>query len=296
MLAKEIMKREVSMKARPRLGRGIDALIPADAGFSSVADVIELPLDDIRPNPIQPRKDMGGEKLKELAQSIQIHGLISPILVRRVNSKYEIIAGERRYHACRMAGLQRVPAIIKDVSDDDSFKLSLIENLQREDLNPIEEAEAYATLYQQFGLTHQEIADSVMKDRSTITNSLRLLNLPEEMKASLREGTLTPGHARAILMIDSDDARGALYQQVITKGISVRETERRAALKRSSGPSKPAVDPVLDQISSHLTDLLSTKVTCTWTRKTGRITIEVSTRDDLQRIVSILSKSGDPLS
>lgn len=280
------------MKTRPRLGKGIDALIPADTRATSIADVIELPLGDIRPNPIQPRKNMVGEKLNELAQSIKMHGLISPILVRRVNNRYEIIAGERRYHACRIAGLEKVPAIVKDVSDDTSFKLSLIENLQREDLNPMEEAEAYATLREQFGLTHQEIADSVMKDRSTISNSLRLLGLPEDMKKSLRDGSLTPGHARAILMMESEEDRLNLYRQIISKGMSVREAERRAQLKKTA-PRRKASDPYLDGISAHLTDILSTRVICSWTRKHGRITIEVSSKEEMERIVSFLSRSSD---
>jgi len=231
----------------------------------------------------------------ELAQSIKIHGLLSPILVRRVNTRYEIIAGERRYQACRLAGLTKVPAIVKDVSDDTSFKLSLIENLQREDLNPMEEAEAYATLRDQFGLTHQDIADSVMKDRSTITNSLRLLGLPEDMKAAIREGALTPGHARAILMVDSEDGRRALFQQIISKGMSVREAERRATLRRSSGSGIKGSDPRLEQISLLLTDALSAKVICSWSRRKGRITIELTSREDLDRIVSILARSPSPL-
>ena len=194
------------MKVKPRLGRGIDALIPIDTNVPAPY-VMDLSLDEIRPNPIQPRKTIDTQGLSELAESIKSHGLISPILVRKFNTKYEIIAGERRYHACKMAGMSSVPVIVKDVSDNESFKLSLIENLQREDLNPMEESEAYQTLKEQFGLTHQEIAESVMKDRSTITNALRLMGLPEEMKEALRNGTITPGHARAILMMEPDSER-----------------------------------------------------------------------------------------
>ena len=152
------------MKVKPRLGKGIDALIPVDETDTSSL-VMELSLDEIRPNPIQPRKSIDKVKLSELAESIKVHGLISPILVRKFNTKYEIIAGERRFHACRLAGMKTVPVIVKEVSDDNSFKLSLIENLQREDLNPMEESEAYYTLKEHFGLTHQVIAESVMKDR-----------------------------------------------------------------------------------------------------------------------------------
>lgn len=283
------------MKARPRLGKGIDALFPIDDSSMVVSNVTELSLDDIRPNPIQPRKIIDGEKLSELAQSIKLHGLISPILVRKIDSRYEIIAGERRFHACRIAGITRVPVIVKDVSDDASFKLSLIENLQREDLNPMEESEAYATLKEQFGLTHQEIAESVMKDRSTITNSLRLLGLPENMKSALRDGTISPGHARAILMVDSEDGRNELFQKIITKGLSVREAERRAARTRSEKAPQRNVDSELDHISSRLSEILSTRVLCSWSKRRGKITIEISSREELHRIVSELSRSGSPL-
>ena len=283
------------MKARPRLGKGIDALIPIDESSSSASNVMELSLDEIRPNPIQPRKNIDQEKLSELAQSIKLHGLISPILVRKFNTRYEIIAGERRYHACRLAGIDRVPVIVKDVSDDASFKLSLIENIQREDLNPMEESEAYATLKEQFGLTHQEIAESVMKDRSTITNALRLLGLPEDMKSALRDGTITPGHARAILMVDSEEGRRALFQKIISKGLSVREAEQRATGARSYSSPLSRKDPDLEKISSQLSDFFSTRVSCSWSKRKGKITIEISSREELGRIVTELIRTGSPL-
>ena len=282
------------MKAKPRLGKGIDALIPAEAHDSNT-HVIELSLEEIRPNPIQPRKSIDRDKLAELSESIKVHGLISPILVRKFNTKYEIIAGERRFHACKLAGIERVPVIVKDVSDDDSFRLSLIENLQREDLNPMEETEAYYTLKEQFGLTHQEIAESVMKDRSTVTNALRLIGLPEEMKSALREGTITPGHARAILMLDSEEARLSLFNKIIARGISVREAERYASKIRHEKdmPNKP--DTSLDSISSMLSNHFSTHVICSWSKKKGKITIEVSSRDELNRVVNELTRSVSPL-
>jgi ParB family chromosome partitioning protein len=282
------------MKAKPRLGKGIDALIPFEAHDTNTR-VIELSLDEIRPNPIQPRKSIDRDKLAELSESIKAHGLISPILVRKFNTKYEIIAGERRFHACKMAGIERVPVIVKDVSDDDSFRLSLIENLQREDLNPMEETEAYYTLKEQFGLTHQEIAESVMKDRSTVTNALRLIGLPEEMKSALREGAITPGHARAILMLDTEEARLSLFNKIIAKGISVRESERYAAKNRHEKglPNKP--DTALDSISSMLSNHLSAHVICSWSKRKGKITIEVSSRDELNRVVTELTRSVSPL-
>ncbi|HOS98222.1 MAG TPA: ParB/RepB/Spo0J family partition protein [Deltaproteobacteria bacterium] len=283
------------MKSRPRLGKGIDALIPVDESVSS-SQVIELALDAIRPNPVQPRKTIDQEKLYELAQSIKSHGLLSPILVRKMNSTYEIIAGERRFHACRIAGMTTVPVLVKDASDDTSFKLSLIENIQREDLNPMEESEAYCALKEQFGLTHQEIAESVMKDRSTITNSLRLMGLPEEMKAALREGAITPGHARAILMVPTEQGRIDLFRKIISRSLSVREAEQLATAGRKKEEKPPRrTDPDLENFSSLLTERLSARVSCSWSQRRGRITIEVSSRDELRRIVDELSRTGSPL-
>jgi ParB family chromosome partitioning protein len=282
------------MKAKPRLGKGIDALIPVEA-HDITTHVVELSLDEIRPNPIQPRKSIDRDKLAELSESIKVHGLISPILVRKFNTKYEIIAGERRFHACKLAGIERVPVIVKDVSDDDSFRLSLIENLQREDLNPMEETEAYYTLKEQFGLTHQEIAESVMKDRSTVTNALRLIGLPEEMKSALREGTITPGHARAILMLDTEEARLSLFNKIIAKGISVREAERYASNNRHEKEMLTKPDTALDSLSSMLSNHFSARVICSWSKRKGKITIEVSSRDELNRVVNELTRSVSPL-
>jgi ParB family chromosome partitioning protein len=282
------------MKAKPRLGKGIDALIPG-VSYDSGAHVIELSLDEIRPNPIQPRKKMNQEKLVDLAESIKQHGVLSPIIVRKTNNKYEIIAGERRFQACVKAGVDRIPVIVKEVSDDESFKISLIENLQREDLNPMEEAEAYSTLKEQFRLTHQEIAEAVLKDRSTITNALRLNSLPEEMKSSLREGVMTPGHARALLMVDNEEERRALFQKIVSLSLSVREAEQRAIkAKKSVSPGKKT-DPALEKLSLLLSERFAAKVICSWTKRKGRITIEVFSRDELKRIIDELTHAGSPL-
>jgi ParB family chromosome partitioning protein len=280
--------------AKPRLGKGIDALIPG-VPYDSGANVIELSLDEIRPNPIQPRKKIDEDKLADLAESIKMHGILSPIIVRKNASKYEIIAGERRYHACLKAGLNRIPVIVKEVSDDESFKISMIENLQREDLNPMEEAEAYCTLKEQFHLTHQEIADAVLKDRSTITNAMRLITLPEEIKSALREGIITAGHARALLMVEHEGERFALFQKIVSQSLSVRETESRATGTKKEAPKAKRTDPALEKLSSVLSERLSAKVMCSWTKRKGRITIEVSSRDELKRIIDELTRSGPPL-
>jgi ParB family transcriptional regulator, chromosome partitioning protein len=281
------------MKAKSRLGKGIDALFPSSLNEAG-SEIIELSLDEIRPNPIQPRKALDNEKLGELAASIKLHGLISPIIVRKTDSKYEIIAGERRFHACRKAGIDRIPAIVREVSDDVSFKLSLIENLQREDLNPMEEAEAFFTLKEQFRLTHQEIAEAVMKDRSTVTNALRLITLPEDVKTSLREGTITPGHARALLMVEREDARRVLFHKVVSQNLSVRETEQRAMKPRSAHGTKSRTDPSLEKISALLSERFSAKVVCSWSKRKGKITIEVSSREELKRIINELTRTEAP--
>ncbi|MGB4109679.1 MAG: ParB/RepB/Spo0J family partition protein, partial [Desulfomonilia bacterium] len=233
--------------------------------------------------------------IAELAESIKKHGLISPILVRRTNTRYEIIAGERRYHACKLAGIQNIPSIVKDISDSEAFKISLIENLQREDLNPMEEAEAYFTLKEQFGLTHQDIADAVLKDRSTVTNSMRLIHLPEEIKQALRDGLISTGHARAILMVESENGQIALLKKIISQSLNVREAERLASFKgkRSKGGKK--ADPYFDHLSSLLSEKLSVKVVCDWKKRKGRIVITVSSKEELARIVSEICEHETPL-
>ncbi|MBN2299457.1 MAG: ParB/RepB/Spo0J family partition protein [Deltaproteobacteria bacterium] len=281
------------MKTKPRLGRGIDALFAGSLQDDST-QIIDLSVNDICPNPIQPRKLFDDDKIAELTESIKINGLISPIIVRKINTKYEIIAGERRYHACKNAGLDKIPSIVKEISDKEAFKISLIENLQREDLNPMEEAEAYYTLKNQFNLTHQEIADSVVKDRSTITNALRLVSLPEEIKQSLRNGVITTGHARAILMLENDQAKCALLERIIIKGMSVREVEQFASKKgRKVSRSKP--DQSMENLSSLLSERFSTKVVCTWGKRKGKIVIDVSSKEDMKRIVEELSRYEMPI-
>ncbi len=282
------------MKAKPRLGRGIDAIF-ADSIKDDASQIIEIPSDEIYPNPIQPRKTFDEASIAELAESIKKHGLISPILVRRTNTRYEIIAGERRYHACKLAGIQNIPSIVKDISDSEACKISLIENLQREDLNPMEEAEAYFTLKEQFGLTHQDIADAVLKDRSTVTNSMRLIHLPEEIKQALRDGLISTGHARAILMVESENGQIALLKKIISQSLNVREAERLASFKgkRSKGGKK--ADPYFDHLSSLLSEKLSVKVVCDWKKRKGRIVITVSSKEELSRIVSEICEHETPL-
>lgn len=282
------------MKTKPRLGRGIDALF-GDSLNEDSTQIMEIAIDDLYPNPIQPRKSFDEDKIAELSESIKTSGLISPIVVRKTNSKYEIIAGERRYHACKRAGLDRIPSIVKEISDEEAFKISLIENLQREDLNPMEEAEAFYTLKKQFNLTHQDIADAVVKDRSTITNSLRLINLPEEIKDALRQGSITTGHARAILMVESASDKRALLERIINQGLSVRDTEKIATTTRKNKPQQRKSDDFLENLSSILSEKLSAKVACIWVKRKGKIIIDVSSKEDMRRIVEEMTRHEAPI-
>ena len=281
------------MKSKPRLGRGIDAIF-TDSIQDDGTQIIEIPSDEIYPNPIQPRKSFDEKSIADLAESIKKNGLISPILVRRTNTRYEIIAGERRYHACKLAGISKIPSIVKDISDAEAFKISLIENLQREDLNPMEETEAYYTLKEQFGLTHQDIADAVLKDRSTITNSMRLIHLPEEAKSALRDGLISTGHARALLMVENEGVMISLLRRIVNHGLNVREAERLASDKGRKKREKKR-DPFFDHLSSLLSEKLSAQVVCDWGKRKGKIVITVASREDLSRIVAELCEQEAPI-
>lgn len=282
------------MKPKARLGRGIDAIF-ADTLQDDAALVVEIPASEIYPNPAQPRKTFDEQSIAELASSIKAHGLLSPIVVRKMNTKYEIIAGERRFQACKAAGIEKIPAMVKDISDADAFKISLVENLQREDLNPMEEAEAFFTLKDQFRLTHQDIAAAVNKDRSTVTNSMRLVNLPVEAKTALKEGVITTGHARAILMAEGITAQVALLGRIVDGGLSVRDAERLASVKGRKRKQGKKKDPYLEDLSSQLGDRLGARVLCSWGKSRGRIVISVGSRDEMKRIAAELCRQESPL-
>lgn len=226
---------------RRALGRGLDALIPAPNATeafdgTTAGGLLRLPIDRIRPNPFQPRQRFDEEELEELAASIRENGLLQPIVVRNTPDGYELIAGERRFRAAQRAGLQEVPAVVRDVDDREALELALIENLQRTDLNPIEEALAYERLRTQFGLTQDEIALRVGKHRSTIANALRLLRLPEDIQHDIAAGRLTPGHARALLAVQSPEEQRRLAREFQQARVSVRDAERRTQPPRGRQP------------------------------------------------------------
>ena len=278
-----------SPKKKPALGRGLGSLMgeaQSETGFA--APETEMPLEQIVPNPNQPRTHFNESELEELSESIRENGVLQPLLVRKNGSKYEIIAGERRYQASKIAGLEKVPVIVRDVDDQKMLELALIENLQRSDLNPIEEAKGYKRLIKASEMTQEALSKAVSKSRSAITNSLRLLDLPESVQQMMYEGKLTAGHARAILAVPFEDARIKLAEKVIAEGLSVRATENLAPLF-SVGDSPRAPRPVTPQsykkAARVLRQIFNTNVKVRATRGKNKIEIEFKDEDDLQRIL-----------
>lgn len=286
------------MKKRS-LGRGLDSLIPrknaerADGGYETVS------VDLITPGDAQPRRDFEPEALGELADSIRQKGVIQPIVVRRKNGGFEIVAGERRWRASRMAGLSSVPVVIRDASDLDAAELTLVENIQRQDLNPIEEARAYEALAERFSLTHEDISKKTGKARSAVTNRLRLLRLTEKAKEALVSGKITAGHARALLAVESPQTMDSLLDEVVKKDLTVRKTERLA--KKTAEEKPPAARPrsggdgediFTENITEELAERFSTRVKISRGGSKGKIEIEFYSPDDLDRIVDMLLSRG----
>ena len=277
---------------RPALGRGLSALIPDVPQPAARTDApVEVDLDLIEPNRHQPRRIMDDAKLEELAQSIRGSGIIQPIVVRRQGEgAYEIVAGERRWRAAQRAGLLKVPVVIRDVPDDKRLELALIENVQREDLNPIEEARAYRRLADEFGLTQEAIARAVGKERATVANYQRLLSLATEVQADVATGALSMGHARALVALPDAAAQRRAAQDVRARGLSVRETEllvkRRLA---PPAPPLPGADPHTKAAAERLRVALGTSVEIVRRRRGGRIQIHFRSEDELQRLFEHLT-------
>jgi ParB family chromosome partitioning protein len=283
------------VEKRPALGRGLSALIPdpvTPATPPAAADrSLEVDTDLLRPNKFQPRTQMDDGRIEDLARSIRLNGIIQPIVARKADHGYEIIAGERRWRAAQRAGLLKVPVVVRDVPDDRLLAVALIENIQREDLNPIEEAIAYRRLADEFRLTQEQIADAVGKDRSSIANVVRLLRLPQEVRASVASGALSMGHARAILALPDEASQLRLARDVVSRGFSVRETE--ALAKKASAPaeSKPAAttDVHTRAAEEKLRLALGTRVRIVRKAKGGRVEIDFVNEDELQRIYERLT-------
>lgn len=275
------------------LGRGLGALIPADAKKSE--GVSEIEISQIEVNPYQPRKHFSEEALAELAASVAEHGIVQPLLVTKSGRKYQLIAGERRFRAAQRAGLTKVPVFVREALEGSvALELAIIENVQREDLNPIEEAVAYQQLNQEFGLTQEEIAKKVGKERSTVANFLRLVRLPDKVKELVASGELSMGHARAILAVEGSKQQTALAERVVRQNLNVRQTELLA-----SGAPRPVNRKTEDQkdvftrdAEEKLTSALRTKVEIQRRRRGGTISIQFSNEDDLIRLFEDISSRG----
>jgi ParB family chromosome partitioning protein len=292
------------MDKKPALGKGLSALIPdAVDPLAPAPGPLEVDIDSIEPSPDQPRKHQDEARLEELARSISANGVIQPIVVRRIegalgSGRYQIIAGERRWRAARRAGLERVPIVVKEIAAVDrrrQLELALIENIQRENLNPIEEANAYQRLAGEFGLRQEDIAQQVGKDRATVANYLRLLKLPDEVRANIASGALSMGHARAIVSLTAEADQLRLARDVVARGLSVRETE--SLVKRESGagdhgPARPA--PVKDvhtrAAEEQLRMSLGTRVEIRRKRVGGVLEIAFASEDELQRLYEYITE------
>jgi ParB family chromosome partitioning protein len=280
------------MKAKRGLGKGLGALLPATDIYDAGSPGFFLcPIEKIRPSPHQPRRRTDAESLEGLAQSIREKGLIQPLIVREEENGYEIIAGERRWRAAQKAGLKAVPVVIKDVSPHEVLELALIENIQRQDLNPLEEAQAYHRLMEEFGLTQAQVASRVGRDRSTVANFLRLLRLPPEVQEDIMEGRVSMGHARALLMVEDPQRQRELRDLILAKGLSVRQAEgmaRRLNRPPSSRPSTSRDAPNLRHLSEDLTRTLGAQTKIVQTRRGGRIEIRCQSLDELERLIQML--------
>lgn len=268
-----------------------------DAIFSELkedSEGTELNLDQLSPNPFQPRSDFDQEKLDELAQSIKEHGIIQPIVVRHVEGKYQIVAGERRWRAAQIAGLEKVPVVVKEMDDASMMQMALIENVQREDLNPMEEALAYKRLMEEFELKQDEVASRVGKSRSAVANSVRLLNLPEEVQNLVSQGNISSGHARALLGLASKDMVIKLAERIVSKGLSVRQVEEiikdmhRLSSSTTTTVTRTSKDPNITDLEDSIQKILGTKVKMVGSYDKGKIEINYYSSEDLDRLIELI--------
>jgi ParB family chromosome partitioning protein len=279
---------------RKALGRGLSALIPdPEAGEEAPSGSTSAPTAALDPNPFQPRSAMDPERLAELSASIRASGIIQPILVRRRGERYQIIAGERRWRAAKALGLESVPVTLRQVRDEELLELALVENVQREELTALEEAQAFQRLQSELGLTQEEIARRVGRDRATIANTLRLLRLPKELRELVARGALDAGHARAILALDSAEDQTALGREAARKGLSVREVERRVALMRAPRSREAArKEPNTAAAEERLRRALGTRVVIARRGKAGAIRVLFKSEAELQRLFDLLLRAG----
>ena len=287
------------------LGRGLDALfadVPVKAPKETEViknredgdekDTVRyVKIHDIMPNANQPRKTFNEEKIEELAASIREHGIIQPIVVRKKSRGYEIVAGERRWRAATKAELSQVPCLIRNLDDEQNMLIAIIENMQREDLNPIEEAEGLRQMTETFGMTQEQVSRSVGKSRPYITNSMRLLKLPEYIRESIADGRISAGHGRTLIAASDEDMRKSIWEKMIKEGLSVREAEKLAAGSPGAKKRKPASkrkNPDVARVEEDLKDIFGTKVSINAAGKKGKIEIEYYSGDELNRLIELL--------
>jgi ParB family chromosome partitioning protein len=277
------------MANRHGLGRGLGALLSSTPEAAPAA-INEIPVESISPNSRQPRKDFNDKALRDLAASFRQTGVLQPVVVRRRGVGYELIVGERRWRAAKLAGLTHIPAVVRETTDAQSLELALVENLLREDLNPMEESEAYQRLLAEFGWTQDELAQRVGRDRSSIANCLRLLKLPELIQADLRAGRLTMGHARALLSLPSPADQLKLREEILAHSWSVRATEEGVQLKRSK-PARRQLrrSPDLAAVEDALRSALATRVRLIGSERSGRIEIAYTSREELDRLAELIT-------
>ncbi len=271
--------------ARKRLGKGLDLLI-SGIGAGPEEEVLNVRIGEIRPNPYQPRKAVDEEADRELADSIKRNGLLQPVVVRRSEGGYELIAGERRWRAGKSIGLENIPAVVKQVSDKKMMELALVENIQRKDLNPIELAVAYREMMEKTGITQEDLASRVGKSRAAVANHVRLLTLPAEVQENVSRGTITMGHAKSILSLKTEAERLAMLKAILDSGMNVRHAEEKArkALKR---PGQQFSGPLMTELEENLMKVLGTKVRIKPTSKGGRILIDYYSNEDFERIIEL---------
>ena len=283
---------------RKALGKGLSALLP-QAPAGGAENWAEIEIERIDPNPFQPRQHMEEGKLRELSESLSKQGFMQPLLVRRIAGRYQLIAGERRWRAARLAGLKKVPVVVRQVEESQLLELALIENIQREELNPIEEAGAYQKLISELGLSQEQVASRVSKDRSTVANMLRLLRLPAPIRKAIAQQQISPGHARPLLALGGADAQMGVAREVVEKGLSVRDVERRVKAllteKSRSGkkkPKSPLADPNTRAAEDRLRQVLGTRVRILRNGRAGRIELSFHSEEDLSRLYEMLLRGA----
>ncbi|MCS7250199.1 MAG: ParB/RepB/Spo0J family partition protein [candidate division WOR-3 bacterium] len=275
------------------LGKGLSALISEETKKALENEIVYLKIDEIKLNPYQPRKLIDEKSLEELANSIKEKGILQPLVVRRTREGYQLIMGERRLKAARMAGLNEVPVIVKNVSDPEMIEMALIENLHRDDLNPIEEALGYKSLIDEFNYTHEKVAEKVGKERATITNALRLLTLPPKVRDYLASNLITVGHAKILLSLPDRESQESWAEKIIEEGLSVRQLEAKISslgIKKKKKIKKVEKDPFLTDLEDRLKSFLGTKVNIQTKTKGGTILIEYYSDEDLDRIIKLIIK------